>query len=75
MSRYDSDYVKIVVNQQHKEFLQEAEQSRLLKVVRPQRPGHDRILAFRTAVSWLAEWSSQLQCVVRSYLTDVVGGY
>ncbi len=73
MSRYDSDYVKIVVNQRHKEFLREAEQSRLLKAAQPQRPGRDWVSTFRTVVSRLAEWSSGLQCVARGYLSSIAG--
>ncbi len=74
MSRYDPDYVKIVVSQRHKEFLREAEQSRLLKAARPQRPAPQWISTFRTAASWLMEWSSRLHCLARGYLAAVAGG-
>ncbi len=77
MSRYDPDYVKIVVNQRHKEFLREAEQSRLLKAARLQRPTPHWISTFRTAASWLLdwlmEWSSRLHCLARGYLAAVAG--
>jgi len=73
MSRYDPDYVKMVVNQRHKEFLREAEESRLLKAARPQQPGRDWISTFRAAASWLMEWGSRLQCVGRGYLAAIVG--
>ncbi len=74
MSHYDPDYVKIIVNQRHKEWLREAEQSRLLKAARSQWPAPHWISTFRTAASWLLEWSSRLRCLARSYLAAVAGG-
>jgi hypothetical protein len=71
MSRYDPDYVKIVVNQRHKELLREAEQSRLLKAA---RSGGRWPWTFRTVASHLVEWSSRLQCLARGALAGVIGG-
>ena len=73
MSRYDSDTVKMVVNQRHKEFLREAEQSRLLKAARPQGPSRRWAWAFRAVSSHLAEWSSRLHCLARGYLAAIAG--
>ncbi len=78
MPHYDPDYVKIIVNQRHKEWLREAEQSRLLKATRTQRPAPHWISTFRSAASWLVEWlmewSSRLRCLARGYLAAVAGG-
>jgi hypothetical protein len=68
MSRYDPDYVKMVVNQRHKELSREAEQSRLLKAARPRQSGRrwlsrPFVSRFRTQV---AEWISSLSCTVRA---------
>jgi hypothetical protein len=71
--RYDPDYVKTVVNQQHKEFLREAEQSRLLKAARPQRRGGRWAGTFRAAASHLADWSSRLSCLAHGYLAAFTG--
>ena len=73
MSRYAPDYVKMVVNQRHKEFLREAEQSRLLKAARPQRADRPWTSAFRAMPSHLAEWSSRLNCLARGYLAAIAG--
>jgi hypothetical protein len=73
MSRYDPDYVKMVFNQQHKEFLREAEQSRLLKAARPQRPSGRWAGTFRAASGHLVEWSSRLNCLARGYLAAFAG--
>jgi hypothetical protein len=74
MSRYDPDYVKMVVNQRHKELLREAEQSRLLKAARPQRRGGRWAWTFWAVASHLVEWSSRLQCLARGALAGVIGG-
>ena len=73
ISRYDPDYVMMVVSQRHKELFREAEQSRLLKAARPRRPGYRWIWTFQATASRLAEWSSKLHCLARGYLAAVVG--
>ncbi len=73
MSRYDPDYVKMIVNQRHKEWLKEAEQSRFLKAARPRRPGRRWTWTFRAMASRLAEWNSRLHCLARGYLAAIVG--
>ncbi len=74
MSRYDPDYVMMIVSQRHKELSREAEQSRLLKAARLQQPGRRWTWTFRTVASRLVEWSSRLQCLVRSSLAPITGG-
>ncbi len=73
MSRYDPEYVKLVVNQRYRELSREAEQSRLLKAARPQRPVHRWAWTFQAVASWLVEWSLRLQCLVRGHLAAVLG--
>ncbi len=73
MSRYDQDYVDIIVNQRHGEWLREAEQSRLLKAARPPRPERHRTWTSRTLVSRLVEWSSRLPCLAQSSLAAIIG--
>ena len=71
MSRYDPDYVMMVVSQRHKELSREAEQSRLLKAARPQGPSRRWAWAFRAVSSHLAEWRSRLPCLARGYLAAI----
>ena len=73
MSRYDPDYVKMIVSQRHKEWLREAEQSRLLKAARPRQPGRRRMWTFRAVACWLEEWNSRLHCLARGYLAATAG--
>jgi hypothetical protein len=63
----------MVVNQQHKEFLREAEQSRLLKAARPQGSGYPWTSTFRAVSSHLVEWSSRLNCLAHGYLAAIAG--
>ncbi len=74
MSRYDPDYVKIVVSQRYRELTREAEQSRLLKAARPLRPVRRWTWTFRTMASRLVEWSSRLQCLARGYMAAASDG-
>jgi hypothetical protein len=73
MSRYDPDYVKMIVSQRHKEMLREAEQSRLLKATQHRGPGRRWTWTFRAMASRPAEWSSRLRCLARGYLAGTAG--
>ena len=74
MARYDPDYVMMMVRQRHKEWLREAEQSRLLRAARPRRPGRRRTWTFRAVACWLGEWSSRLRCLAQGSLAAIIGG-
>jgi len=74
MSRYDADYVMMMVRQRHKELSKEAEQSRLLKAARPPATRQPPVLKFRAVACWLAEWSSRLQCLARGSVASIIGG-
>ncbi len=74
MSRYDHDYVKIIVGQQRKEWLGEAEQSRLLKAARPPRLQLHPTWTFRALASGVVEWCSRLPCWAQGSLAAIIGG-
>ena len=70
MSRYDPDYVMMMVSQRHKELSREAEQSRLLKAARPRPPVRSWTWTFRAVTGQfriqVLEWISRLECNVRA---------
>ncbi len=73
MSRYDPGYVEIIVGQQRKEWLREAEQSRLLKAARPPRLRLHRTWTFRALASGVVEWCSRVPCLAQGSLAAIIG--
>jgi len=75
MSRYDTDYVLMMVNQRRKELIKEGDQARLLKAARLEQPCQRWT---SRAANWLGaklvDWGSGLQCAARASLASIISG-